>query len=103
MARILRSPKALRDLDEIWLYIAKDSPGAADRWLDILDDKARLLTEHPFLGRARPELLADLAPDLRSFAVQAYVLFDRPVEGGIELVRVLNAARDLGSALSGDD
>jgi toxin ParE1/3/4 len=100
LARVLQTPRALADLDEIWLFIASDSLSAADRWLDRLYDKARLLAEQPMLGRARPELLATLAPDLRSFSFRAYVLFYRPIEDGIELVRILNAARDIGQVFA---
>ncbi|MGH7989069.1 MAG: type II toxin-antitoxin system RelE/ParE family toxin [Limisphaerales bacterium] len=44
----------------------------------------------PLLGREREELL----PRLRSFPVSRYVIFYRPMENGIEVVRVLHGARD---------
>ena len=31
MLRILKSPEAENDLDEIWLYIAQDNPDCADK------------------------------------------------------------------------
>jgi toxin ParE1/3/4 len=43
------------------------------------------------MGRARPEL----APELRSFPVKRYVLYYRPDADGIELVRVLDGARNI--------
>lgn len=93
MGKVFRSPQAIEDLDDIWLYIARDNIDAADRWLDVLLDKARRLADRPSLGRLRPEL----APNVRSLPVKAYVLYYRPVERGIELVRVLHSARDVES------
>ena len=91
MARIVRSPQAEQDLTEIGSYIALDNLNAALRLLDIIDEKVRLLADMPQLGQLRNEL----APMLRSFAVGSYLLFYRPIDGGIELVRVLHGARNL--------
>ncbi|HWU50149.1 MAG TPA: type II toxin-antitoxin system RelE/ParE family toxin [Asticcacaulis sp.] len=91
MARLLRSAQALRDLDDIWFYIAQDSIDAADAWLDHLFDKATALSGRPAMGRARPEL----GTEIRSLPVHAYMLFYRPLNDGIELVRVLHSSRDI--------
>ena len=93
MARVHRSNLAEGDLVEIWLFIAKDSPDAADRFLDLLAQKCELLAESPEMGRRRNEL----SPGLRSFPVGRYVIFYRSTEEGIEVARVLSAYRDLGS------
>ena len=50
-----------------------------------------MLAEMPESGRQREKL----APELRSFAVGNYVIFYRPIENGVEIVRVLHGARDL--------
>ena len=97
MGEVLRSPLAETDLLEIWSFIAEDSPDNADRFLDLLAQKAELLSDNPRLGRARPEL----ATGLRSFPVQRYVLYYRSSREGIELVRVLSAYRDAESLLGG--
>ncbi len=91
MAEVFRSNLAQLDLLEIWAYIAEDSTGAADRFLDLLDQKCRTLAEAPGIGRSRE----GLAPDLRGFPVKRYVIFYRPIEGGIEIARVLSAYRDI--------
>lgn len=93
VARVLRSPQALQDLDDIWFYIAQDNPDAADRWLDVLFDRAQSLADRPLMGRSRPEF----APDVRSLPVKAYMLYYRPITGGIELLRVLHGSRDVES------
>ena len=96
MAILLRSTRAIADLDDIWFYIAEDSVAAADQWLSLLMQKAMLLSEQPLMGRARPEV----RPGLRSLPVAAYMLYYRPVDlgpegAGIELVRVLHSSRDI--------
>lgn len=75
------------------MTIAEDNPPAADRWLDAVDSRCKLLAQMPGLGRLRP----DLAPELRSFVVGNHVIFYRETHDGIEVIRVLHGARDLPS------
>jgi toxin ParE1/3/4 len=94
MARVKRRPLAASDILDIWDHIAEDSLGQADRWVDNLDEKLKLIATQPLIGRARNEL----AVELRSFPFGRYVIFYVPVEGGIEVVRVLHGARDVDAA-----
>ena len=50
-----KRPAAEEDLLSIWLYIANDGDGAADRLLDRIAHALRLLESNPQAGRARPE------------------------------------------------
>ena len=59
MPVIRRTAQAEEDLIDLWLYIAQDNPGAADRLLDEIEDKCSLLADHPQLGPARPDIAAD--------------------------------------------
>jgi toxin ParE1/3/4 len=93
MIHYLIAPRAQNDLDEIWAYIAEDSPPAADRLIETFHEKFFLLASQPLMGERRPQL----APDLRSFGVGNYVVFYRQMGRGIEVVRVIHAARDMGS------
>ena len=93
MSRVLRRPQADADLLEIALYIAQDEVEASDRFIDAVHEKLDLLATIPEAGRARDEL----APGLRSFPAGNYIIFYQPVEGGIDVVRVLHAARDIPS------
>ena len=95
MARV-RSPLAAEDLIEFWAWIAVDDPSAADRMLDLIEAKLRLLAANPALGPARP----DIAPE--SFACSRsarYVVLYRALPDGIEVVRVVHGMRDELSAL----
>lgn len=91
MARLVRTPQALQDLDDIWFFIAQDNLTAADAWLDRLLDSVQILTDQPHMGRARTEL----GKDIRSLPVSAYMLYYRPIENGVELLRVLHSSRDI--------
>ncbi len=91
MPTLLISPEAEQDLVDIWLHIAEDQPVNADRFLERLQEKAQKLAEFTDMGVDRLEL----APGIKSFPVERYVLFYRPNEHGIELVRVLHGSRDV--------
>jgi toxin ParE1/3/4 len=56
------SPTAEADLEAIALYIARDSPRAAEAWVDRLVEAARKAAAAPLAGRVVPEL-SD--PDVR--------------------------------------
>jgi toxin ParE1/3/4 len=96
MRRVRRTVPARRDYLQIWLYIAENSIAAADRTVEEFDEKLRLLAQFPGLGQSRD----DLEPSVRSYPVGNYLLFYRPVKGGIELVRVLHGARNLRRAFN---
>jgi toxin ParE1/3/4 len=83
MARYTKRPRAEADLLEVWQFIATDSPRAADRLLDRIEARCRLLADNPRLGRARPEI----APDARAWVVGRYPILYRAQDGGIEIVR----------------
>jgi toxin ParE1/3/4 len=95
MGLIRRTPASYRDYQVIWDYVAEKNVLAADRLLRTLDSKLELLSDHPRAGPARPEL----RPGLRSFPVGEYLIFYRPIRGGIELLRVLHGARNVRKTL----
>ncbi len=91
MSRLRFSRRAQHDLDGIADYIKERDPAAAERWVDLIEARCRLLAEQPRLGRRRD----GLRRDLRSLAVGNYLIFYRRTRGGIEIVRVLHGKRDL--------
>jgi plasmid stabilization system protein ParE len=91
MKQAVISDKAQADLGELWLYIAQDSPAAADRFLDRIYGACRNLAERPGMGRRRNEL----GKGLRSFAIGSYLVFYRRSRAGVEIARVLSGYRDL--------
>lgn len=95
MTTVLISPAADDDLVATWLYIANDDEDAAAVLLDRLARLFQQLAGNVHMGRARPEFEM---PELRSFPHGAYVVFYRPVQRGVEIVRVFHSARDLTAA-----
>jgi len=71
MSRLLKSPEAENDLEEIWWYIAQDSPESADRLLDRIQEICLTLAAFPQMGASRAELKANL----RSHPVGNYIDF----------------------------
>lgn len=93
MPRAIHSAAALQDYREIWNYIADHDLNAADRLLVELHRKTVFLARHPHAGRSRANLLSGM----RSFPVGSFLIFYLPVADGIEVLRVLHAARDFPS------
>jgi toxin ParE1/3/4 len=91
MSRAIRSPQSEIDYLEIWLFIAEKGDISAADLTNAFDAQLQDLAQMPGMGPARD----DLEPGLRSFPVGDYLLFYKPVEDGIELVRVLHGSRDL--------
>lgn len=88
---IWRHPKVDDDLLEIWLFIARDNVAAADRVLDHIEAKLRLLADYPEIGRGRP----DIAPNARMLPVLNYLVLYKLADERVEIVRVVHGARRL--------
>lgn len=91
MSRILKSPAAENDLNEIWWHIAQDNPDNADKLLDEIAETSSKLAQFKDMGRPRDEL----HPRLRSLPVGRYLIFYMPIPDGIEIVRVLHGMMDI--------
>ena len=85
------SPDARDDLDDIWDYIADQSPAAADNTLDTLIERFALLCTMPRSGEARP----DLAEGVRHLRVGSYLILYRLRSSGIDVLRIIHGARDI--------
>jgi toxin ParE1/3/4 len=82
---------AKQDLADIHNDIEPNNAAAAERLEDLFFDKFLLLSKQPGIGASRPEFAGG---DLRVFPVENYAIFYRPFDGGIEIARVIHAARD---------
>ncbi len=104
--RVVRSREALRDLVEIAAYIAeRTGPAASDRFADSASATFRRLAQMPGLGSRWGDDHPQLA-DLRVASIEkfrSHLVFYRPIEGGIEIVRVIHGARDIGLLLGPGD
>ena len=99
--RIIRRPRAIADLIEHYVYIARDKVEPADRFLKQVERTFDLIARFPGIGRAwesRPPRLRGV----RVYPIPRFrncFVFYRPIESGVEILTVLHGARDLGPAL----
>lgn len=82
-------PQAFDDLNAVLDYIGPLNPTAARRLIDGIERTCFNVAETPLIGRERPEFGASL----RGFRHRDYLIFYRPIEGGVLIVRVLHGAR----------
>jgi toxin ParE1/3/4 len=86
---VLRTARSDEDLIAIWMHIAEDTPGAADRVLDAIAQRWEQLARHPQSGMARD----DIAPGLRHLITGQYMMLYRIQDEGIEILRVIHGRR----------
>ncbi len=87
------SSAARCDLKEISRYLGARNLSAAERTLEELLGKFVLLDRHPQLGPPRNDLLEGM----RHSVVGNYVIFYRPTDNGVDILRVIHGSRDLNS------
>lgn len=91
MSKVIYSTEAKADLQEIWDFIADDSPFQADRLILRFREKLEYLAKWQTIGRPRPEFVKGC----RSYPFGNYCFYFRPTDSGIEVLRILHSARDL--------
>jgi toxin ParE1/3/4 len=83
-------------MDEQYLYFAQSSEEVARRYFEACQNTFTLLAHSPLLGALsgvpNPRLAEVRVWQVRGF--EKYLIYYRPVENGIEIVRVLHGARD---------
>ena len=87
------SVAAERDLEDIWDTLEAHDPSAALRIVRTLGESIDLLALTPLMGRARPEIGAEL----RSLVREGYVLLYRFMAENqrVEVVRIIHERRNL--------
>ena len=98
MLPVVRTDQAEIDLAEILDYLDERSPQTAERLATAIDDRSKLLSQLPLLGRTREEL----GPGLRSIVVEQYVLFYRVTATAVQVLRILHGARDIDTIMRTD-
>ncbi len=103
MSQVVRRPAADRDLVAIFRHYARQAGmRVADRFFAQADATFARLAGMPGIGTPyEPD--EPLFADLRYFPVarfRDYIIFYRPIPGGIEVYRVLHGARDIHGILA---
>lgn len=103
MSRVIRRDAARQDLVDIaFYYVHQGSLAVAQRFRDQAEALLGRLADMPGMGTSYDTDHPALA-GLRFLPVtrfKKYLIFYRPIPGGIDLVRVLHGARDIGSILA---
>jgi toxin ParE1/3/4 len=89
--QVRRTRLARLDFADIFRTIARTNPVTARRFVSKIERECDRHACFPLTGEARD----DLGPDLRVFSVSSYVVIYRPIEDGIEVIRIVHGARDL--------
>ena len=91
MNRIVLSPRAQADLEDIWDYTAaRWSEGQAERYIRDLWQAIETVAHDPRKGRA----CDGIRPGYRKYLVGVHVLFYRMFNDGVEIVRILHQRMD---------
>jgi toxin ParE1/3/4 len=101
--KVIPRPRAELDVDDFFLYLAieHDNPGAANRFLDALEEAYDRLAEHPGIGPGRPVENSRLA-GVRMWPVPGFedrLIYYIPRDDFIDVIRVLGGSQDRESIL----
>ena len=92
MARLIWSPRAADDLEDLVEFIAKDSDTYARSFARRILAAAKAIPRHPLIGRIVPEMEN---PKIRERIVGNYRLVYRVTADTLEIVTILHGARRL--------
>ncbi len=84
------SPRAKRQIRDIWHSIAVHNEPAADRLVQNLFEKFALAASHPHIGKALPEI----SGKARLLIEGRYVAIYEPTDYGVEIVVVIHGMRE---------
>ena len=91
MNEFVLHPQAIRDLEEIWEYIAADSIEAADRVREEIYGAIKSLVAFPYVGHSRPDLTTS---PLRFQMVRDYVIAYAADEKPLAIIAILHGRRN---------
>ena len=98
MPRILKRAAAKRDLIDHFVFLAENaSVDVAHRFLESTNEAFSLLADMPEIGAPRtfrnPRFASVRMSLVKGF--ERYLMFYRPLDGGIEVLRVLHGSRNI--------
>ena len=86
------SPRAQVDLADIWDHTARRwGVGQAERYVRQIESTLQLLSASPGLGRSADAIRAGY----RKYPCGAHMIFYRPMDWGIDVVRFLHQRMDI--------
>ena len=104
MGDVNKRPQVIRDLIELATYMAADNLDASDRMLAAAEKTFIQLAKMPGMGKLCQFSHPRLA-DIRQQAIKGfrnYLVFYRPTASGVEILRIIQGARDITGILDED-
>jgi toxin ParE1/3/4 len=92
MVQIKWTDRALGDLEQIYHYIATDSPHQAQSFINQIYERAQILKKFPRLGRIAPEINDEL---VRELIFHEYRIVYRLIDGTVEIITVFHGSKRL--------
>jgi toxin ParE1/3/4 len=101
---VTKRPRAKTDLVEHYVFIGEENLAAANRFLVEADAAFDKLATMPRMGRRWASEERKLHA-MRVWPMPGWrrVIFYRPSEGGIEVVRVFHAVQDIAAIIGGEE
>jgi toxin ParE1/3/4 len=97
MGEVNKRPQVIRDLIELATYIAADNVDASDRFLIAAETTFKQLAKMPGMGKlcqfSDSKLVNVHQQSIKGF--RNYLVFYRPTDSGVEILRVIHGARDI--------
>ena len=90
-------PLARQDLIDQYVFLEERSEGSADRFLEMFEETLKDLSQMPQMGSPQEFKNSKLA-GIRKWRVrnfEKHLIFYRPLEDAIEIIRILYASRDI--------
>jgi toxin ParE1/3/4 len=95
---LVYAPQAVADLEEIYRFIAQDSPDRAAAFVADIQQRCRLLLDSPELGPRRP----NLGKGVRIYPMRRRVVVVCVIRtSAIEVLRMFYAGRDYEALVTG--
>ncbi len=87
--KLIWTKRALRELDQVFAFVARESRPAAAALVDLLEKRSAMLTSHPDIGRPGRN------DGTREFVLTGtpYILPYRVRDGRIEILAVFHTSR----------
>ena len=95
MKRFELAGRALLDLEEIWVFVAQDSPDAADRLVEEFYSEFRRIAQMPGIGHRRNDLTT---LDVLFRSLYSYLIVYQDSQP-VTVVRVIHGKRDVNRVL----
>lgn len=91
--------EAIEDLDDIWNFIARESPLAADRVEAEIIATCRRIAEYPLIGHKRQDITSLPVRFWTLLKYPNYIIVYRPDTLPLQVIAVLHGKRDLEEVL----